>query len=230
MNKIEKKFNLSLLYVEDEPYILQNAVEFLEDQFLEIYEARDGKEALALYHDKKPDIIITDIEMPKMSGLELCRKIRKTDDNTPIIITTAFTDQDYLLQAIELNLVKYLKKPIQEELLHEALEICAQKLDSKDKSVERLTAVHYFDAFNQTLLHLDDFVKLTANEITFLTLLIEQKHRVVSYREIENHIWDGEYMSEDALKGLVKNLRKKISKEVIQNHSKLGYKIKLYNG
>lgn len=230
MNKIEKKFNLSLLYVEDEPFILQNAVEFLSDNFVKIYEARDGEEALEIYLNKKPDIIITDIEMPKMGGLELCREIRKYDENTPIIITTAFADQDYLLKAIELNLVKYLIKPIQEELLHEALEICVSKLEHRAKSVERLTEVHYFDTFNKTLLHLDDFVKLTANEITFLTLLIEQKQRVVTYREIENYIWDGEYMSEDAIKGLVKNLRKKISKEVIQNHSKLGYKIKLYNG
>ncbi len=230
MNKIEKRFNLSLLYVEDEPFILQNAVEFLSNDFSELYEARDGEEGLTLYHDKKPDIIITDIEMPKMDGLELCRQIRKSDENTPIIITTAFTDQNYLLQAIELNLVKYLIKPIQEELLNEALEQCVKKLDTKGKSVERLTEVHYFDSFNQTLLHVDDFIKLTANELTFLTLLIQQKHRVITYQEIENHIWDGEYMSEDALKGLVKNLRKKISKEVIQNHSKLGYKIELYNG
>ncbi len=230
MKKIEKKFNLSLLYVEDEPYIRQNAVEFLSDQFLEIYEAGDGKEALALYHQKNPDIIITDIEMPKMNGLELCRAIRNSDNNTPIIITTAFTDQDYLLQAIELNLVKYLKKPIQEELLNETLSLCIQKLNPNDKSVERLTEVHYFDSFNQTLLHMDEFIKLTANEITFLTLLTHQKHRIVTYQEIENHIWDGTYMSEDALKGLVKNLRKKISKECIQNHSKLGYKINLYHG
>jgi DNA-binding response OmpR family regulator len=230
MKNIEKKFNLSLLYVEDEPYILQNAVEFLSDDFLEIYEARDGEEGLALYRKKKPDIIITDIEMPKMDGLELCREIRKVDENTPIIITTAFTDQEYLLQAIELNLVKYLIKPIQEELLTEALALCAQKLGTKDKSVERLTEVHYFDSFNQTLLHIDEFIKLSANELTFLTLLIHQKHRVVTYQEIENHIWEGTYMSEDALKGLVKNLRKKISKEVIQNHSKLGYKINLYHG
>ncbi|HIP59745.1 MAG TPA: DNA-binding response regulator [Campylobacterales bacterium] len=230
MNKIEKKYNLSLLYIEDEPTILQNAVEFLSDDFLEVYQARDGKEGLALYFDKKPDIIITDIEMPNMNGLGLCKEIRKVDQNIPIIITTAFTDQGYLLQAIELNLVKYLIKPIQEALLNDALEQCAKKLDTKDKSVERLTEVHYFDSFNKTLMHLDDFVKLTANELTFLTLLIEQKHRVITYKEIENHIWNGEYMSEDALKGLVKNLRKKISKNFLQNHSKLGYKINLHHG
>ncbi len=230
MKKIEKKFNLSLLYVEDEPFIRQNAVEFLEDQFVEIYEAEDGKEALALYYRENPDIIITDIEMPNIDGLELCRQIRKTDDNTPIIITTAFTDQDYLLQAIELNLVKYLMKPLQETLLNEALEQCVQKLATKHRSIERLTTLHYFDTFNQTLLYKNVFIKLTANEVAFLTLLLHQKHRVVTYQEIENHVWDGAYMSEDALKGLIKNLRKKISKEVIENHSKLGYKINLYHG
>ncbi len=230
MNKIEKKFNLSLLYVEDEHLIRQNAIEFLSDQFLEIYEAKDGKEALKTYHDKKPDIIITDIKMPKMSGLELCKEIRKSDDTTPIIITTAFTDQNYLLQAIELNLVKYLTKPIEEESLNEALEQCAKRIKNRNFSVVRLTSSHYFDAFNQSLLNEDTFVKLTSSEVAFLTLLVNQKNRIVTYKEIESYVWNDIYMSEDALKSLVKNLRKKISKESIVNHSKIGYKINLYHG
>lgn len=230
MKNSEKKLNLSLLYVEDECFIRQNAVEFLADQFEVIYEAEDGKQALELYKEMHPDIIITDIEMPGMNGLELCRNIRKNDDKTPIIITTAFTDQDYLFEAIELNLVKYLTKPIVEEALKEALENCIKRLENQENSIIKLTCEHTFDLFNQALFYRDNFVKLTSHERKLLTLLIDQKERVVCYREIENHIWDGEYMSEDALKALVKNLRKKISKETIQNHSKLGYKISFDHG
>jgi DNA-binding response OmpR family regulator len=230
MKKIDKKLDLSLLYVEDEPFIRQNAVEFLEDKFKTIYEASDGKEALKIYYETKPDIIITDIQMPYIDGLEFCKKIRESDETTPIIITTAFADPKYLFKAIELNLVKYLTKPIEEEALNEALSLCVKKIQNQDKSVERLSNEHYFDYFNKTLLHQDTFIKLTAKEEAFLMLLISQKNRVVSYKEIENQVYEGEYMSEDALKALVKNLRKKISKECLQNHSKLGYKIKLYHG
>lgn len=227
---MQKSRDFTLLYVEDEIFIRKNAIEYLSDQFLQIYQASDGKEALSIYHDKKPDIIITDIQMPKLDGLGLCKEIRKFDTSTPIIITTAFTQKDYLLQAIELNLVKYLIKPIDEDSLNEALGACFKKLQDKESNIARLTPKHYFDIFNQTLLAEDEFIKLAPLEVEFLTLLIHQKNRVVSYKEIENHIWNGEHMSEDALKTLVKNLRKKISKNSIQNHSKLGYKIKLYHG
>ncbi len=223
---MKKKSNLSLLYVEDDPFILENAVEFLSDKFLEIYKATDGKEALELYFTNKPDIIITDIQMPNINGLKLCKEIRKVDNKTPIIITTAFAEQEYLLEAVELNLVKYLIKPIQEDSLLEALALCTQK----ERSIIQLTNFHYFDTFNQSLFYNSDFIKLTSNELKFLTLLVNKKDRVILYKEIENYVYDGEYMSEDALKSLVKNLRKKISKEVIENHSKLGYKLKLYHG
>ncbi len=147
-----------------------------------------------------------------------------------IIITTAFAEQEYLLKAVELNLIKYLIKPIDEELLNDALEKCVKKLSDFDGSVVRVSEVHYFDTFNQTLLKENDFVKLSLKELAFLTLLVEQKNRIVSYKEIENHVWEGEYMSEDALKALVKKLRQKTSKDTIQNYSKLGYKIKLFHG
>ena len=230
MNNVQKQYNLSLLYVEDDPFILQNAIEFLNDLFLEVYGAKDGKEALDIYHEKKPDIIITDIDMPHLSGLELCKKIRKDDDTTPIIITTAFANQEYLLKAIELNLVKYLIKPIQEDDLLEALKSATHKLDKKEKSIITLADNLYFDTFNYTLKSDDELIKLSSNEIAFLELLLKNKHRIVSYKEIENFVWDGEYMSEDALKSLVKSLRKKTTKELIQNHSKIGYRINLPHG
>lgn len=230
MKKIEDNFHYSLLYVEDEALIRQNAVEFLSDRFDEIFEAENGVQALTLYEAHQPSIIITDIEMPQMNGLALCREIRKSDEKTPIIITTAYADQHYLLEAIELNLVKYLIKPIDEESLNQALKECFEKLAKGEKSITRLTKEHYFDQFNMVLFYRGEQVHLTANELSLLLLLLNQHMRVVTYSEIENHIWNGEYMSEDALKGLVKNLRKKLSKETIENHSKIGYKIHLYHG
>ena len=229
MKKIDKKYNLTLLYIEDEPFILKNAVEFLSDYFLEVYKAQNGKKALQIYKEKNPDIIITDIQMPHMDGLEFCREVRKTDETTPIIITTAFANQEYLLQAIELNLVKYLIKPLDEESLLGALDLCEQKISKRDKSVVRLSQKHYFDSFNKTLFYDDELVKLTSNELGLLQLLVEKKDRIISYKEIENYVYDGEYMSEDALKSLIKSLRKKITKSSIQNHSKLGYKVHIYD-
>ncbi len=218
--------SLTLLYVEDEDFIRHNAVLFLEDRFSTIYEADNAFLALEIYHDKKPDIIITDISMPKMSGLELCEKIRKIDSKTPIIITTAHTKTAYLLKAVELQLVKYLVKPIEEEALVEALELCFARLKSENSNIIHLTQSHRYDTFNQTLFYHDEVIKLTNQEILLLKLLLKNPQHICSYREIESFVFDG-MMSEDALKTLVKNLRKKTEKSLIENHSKIGYKISL---
>ena len=219
--------SLSLLYVEDEKFIRENAVLFLEDIFSTIYEADNAFSALELYHDKKPDIIITDISMPKMGGLEFCERVRKSDSKTPIIITTAHTKTEYLLKAVELQLVKYLLKPIDEDALMEALELCFEKLQKDETNIIQLTPNHTFDTFNQILFHDDEVVKLTLQETLFLKLLLKNPKHICSYQEIENYIFWEQGMSEDALKTLVKNVRKKTEKSLIENHAKLGYKIAL---
>ena len=217
--------SFTLLYVEDEAFIRQNAVLFLEDMFREIYEVDNAFRALEIYEEKKPDIIITDISMPKMNGLELCERIRKKDPATPIIITTAHTNTEYLLKAVELQLVKYLLKPLDEESLHEAIALCFDKLRQNGSNIITLNDHFTYDSFNHTLLKDGAVVKLTHREALLLKLLIRYHDRVCTYSEIENYVFDGYGMSEDALKTLIKNLRKKSESALIENHSKVGYKI-----
>ncbi len=224
-----KKTNYSLLYVEDDAFIRQNAVEFLEDSFVKIYEADCGQSGLDMFVVVQPDIIITDIAMSGMNGLEFCRKIREHDLQTPIIITTAFTDTSYLLEAVELGLVKYLVKPIEEEALFEALDLCFTQLEKLHSHVVRLSQTHTYDTLNHTLFKNQEVIKLSVSEAALLALLLKYHTRVVTYREIENSIYYDKGMSEDALKSLVRNLRHKLTKELIENHAKVGYKIKLYD-
>ncbi len=215
----------TLLYVEDEAFIRQNAVLFLEDIFREIYEVDNTFRALEIYEEKKPDIIITDISMPKMNGLEMCERIRREDTKTPIIITTAHTNTEYLLKAVELQLVKYLLKPLDEHSLQEAIQLCFDKLQQNDSNIIRLNNRFTYDSFNHTLLKDSSVVKLTNREALFLKLLIKYRDRVCTYSEIENYVFDGYGMSEDALKTVVKNVRKKSDSSLVENHSKVGYKI-----
>ena len=224
--KIEKKY--TLLCVEDSLVSRKMIVEYLEDDFKEIYEASDGEEALKVYEEKKPSIIISDLNMPKMNGLQLIKKIRQTDKETPIIMLTAYTDTEYLLEAIELNLIKYLVKPLNEDKLDEALEVCVLSLDNKSKTVVQLTQNHSYDFANATLVHNGIIVPLAYALHKFLTLLIQNKHRAISYQEIEQNIWKDKVMTDSALRSLIHNIRKKIHPDIIENISKQGYKIKLY--
>lgn len=224
MLKISYK-NIKILYVEDDEIARENGVEYLQNFFETIYEASDAIVALQLYEKYKPDIIITDIQMPKLNGLEFVKKIRQKDKKTQIIIITAFCDKDYLLKAIELQLVKYLIKPVKEKEFEEALFLCVNSLQENDSNIVKLENEIYFDTFNKNLVIKDEIVKLRAKEILFLELLIKNKNRYVTYEEIENYVWSESVMTKDALKTLVKNLKTKIPKDLILNLTNSGYKI-----
>lgn len=217
--------NIKILYVEDDEIARENGVEYLENFFEQIYEASDAIVALQLYEKYQPDIIITDIQMPKLNGLEFVKRIRQKDKKTQIIIITAFCDKDYLLKAIELQLVKYLVKPVKEKEFEEALFLCVNSLQEDNSNIVKLDVDSYFDSFNKNLVIKDEIIKLRAKEILFLELLIKNKNRYVSYEEIENYVWSDSVMTKDALKTLVKNLKTKIPKDLIFNLTNSGYKI-----
>ena len=217
--------NIKILYVEDDEIARENGIEYLENYFELIYDASDAIKALQLYEKYKPDIIITDIQMPKLNGLEFVKRIRQKDKKTQIIIITAFCDKDYLLKAIELGLVKYLVKPVCEKEFEEALFLCVNSLQNNESNIIKLDENSYFDIFNKNLLINEEIIKLRTKEILFLELLIKNKNRYVSYEEIENYVWSDSVMTKDALKTLVKNIKIKISKDLILNLTNSGYKI-----
>ena len=217
--------NIKVLYVEDDEVARENGIEYLENFFEQIYDASDAIIALQLYEKYQPDIIITDIQMPKLNGLEFVKRIRQKDKKTQIIIITAFCDKDYLLSAIELGLVKYLVKPVREKEFEEALFLCVDSLENNQSNIIQLDSNTSFDIFNKNLVVNDKIVKLRTKELAFLELLLKNKNRYVSYSEIENFVWDDGVMTKDALKTLVKNLKTKIPKNLIMNLTNSGYKI-----
>lgn len=220
--------NFTILYVEDEDDIRRNAVEYLQRICKEVLEARDGKEAIRVWQDRHPDIIITDISMPRLNGLDMARYIRASDTNTQIIIATAYTDTEYLMQAVELQLVKYLTKPITKEKLIAALDQSIKLIQDKSKFSIALSEDCSYNAYSKLILCAEKEIRLTKNELLFLDLLAHHHTRVVHYEEIEDAIWPIEGMTQDAIRSLVRAIRKKLPDNAIENVSGVGYKIHLY--
>jgi len=219
--------NLTVLYVEDDQIAKENGIEYLKNYFSKIYDASNAIDALKLYNTFKPDIIITDIEMPKLNGLEFIKQIRKKDNSTQVIITTAYSDKDYLFKAIELKLVKYLVKPISQKDFDEALEICIENIIDENTNIINISSDIIFDTYNKTLVKDNEIIKLRKRELSLFSLLIKNKNRYVTYSEIENHIWYDSVMTKNALKTLIKNLKAKLPKDIISNLSGIGYKIEI---
>lgn len=216
--------NIKILYIEDEEYIRSNGVEYLSFYSDFVYEAVDGIDGYEQYKKLKPDIIICDILMPRMNGLELIEKIRKEDKLTKIIVATARIDTEFLLKAVELGLVKYIIKPIDEDKLIDAIQNAVELIGENDSNIIKLPEGISFDSLNKTVFKEDVQVKLTKKELLFFEVCLKNKDRATSYQELENCVWDG-YMTEDGLRSVIKSLRKKLSKDCIENISGIGYKI-----
>ena len=125
-----------VLYVEDEEDIREELEEFLEFRVKNIYVATDGEEGLKAYKEYKPDIVLSDIKMPNMDGLQMSKEIKSINRDTPIVVATAFSDPTYLMKSIEIGVDKYVTKPINPDLLIEALEDVA-KIVYRAKELEK---------------------------------------------------------------------------------------------
>lgn len=222
---MENIAKLSLLYIDDDVSIRSNAIEYFSRIFKSVLSASNGLEGYRIYEQYAPDIIITDIKMPLLNGLELSRKIRLIDKKTPIIVLSAYTDTPLLIEAIELRLVKYLIKPLQEHAINEALALACESLSDHKCNICHLNKVTQYDRFNKTLLVGQEIIKLTQFELLLLDILVKRSPRTVTYDELQNIIWPDDGINIDSLRTLVRSLRKKMKSDVIENISGLGYRI-----
>lgn len=218
--------NSSILLVEDEEHLRASFAKVLLLYVDKVYTAGDGEEALLIYHNQHPDIIITDIKMPKLNGLELIKKIRKENHHIPIIVTSAYTDQDFLLESIKLSLVEYIVKPIKESDLTRLLETSATILLEKSKTILKIDKYNAYDYDNKILIQNKIAIVLTQKEIEFFEMLLSHKGNLVTRQLIEDKLYIFEEAPPSALKNLVFKLRKKIGDDIVETVGKLGYIIK----
>lgn len=123
---IQKAEAMSILYAEDEKILREKTASFLKKIFTHVDVAVDGKEALDKYQNSKYDLVITDIRMPNMDGLELIRHIRKANANQEIIINSAYTETEFRNEAAKYNVTNYIRKPID---LYEIVRILDDYID-----------------------------------------------------------------------------------------------------
>ncbi len=218
--------NLNILYVEDEESIINTYSYFLEESCKELFIARDGEEAYRIYQNNKIHLIIMDLLIPKISGIELAKKIRAEDDSTPMIALTAHSDREILLDIVDLNFSSYLIKPVLRSDLRNALEKISKKLEGGRSLI--LPYDCSWDAKSKTLFWNEETVFLTRRELKLFELLVEKNGAPCSDDEIFFYVWGNDFdkiITNSSIRTLVKNLRKKIPTELIKNQYGVGYKI-----
>jgi len=217
--------DITILIAEDEIKLLHSMAEYLQIFFTHVHTAEDGSQAYEKYRNIQPDILIADIHMPHMDGLSLIQKIRETDRETKIIITTAHSDKEKLLQAIELNLVKYLIKPVQSDQLKTLLFSLVDEIHARSSTVS-LKEGYLWNQHNGRLFSPEGEVTLSYKEKKALALLIEKRGSSVSSFDIYNHLYEDQPerdYSAYAVTSLIKRLRQKLPAGMIKSIYGVGY-------
>lgn len=221
----EKLKSLTVLYAEDEEGIRANVSDSLRYYVKEVLEASNGKEALEIYKQNEPDIILSDIHMPVMNGIDFIKKVREEDRTIPIVMITAHTDKEYLLEAVELHMEKYIVKPVELDELFHVLDKCVSVLDVNKKEILKVDKSYIYDYDKKELKYKNELIILNKKEIMFIELLISNQNRVVTYEELQEYVWGDDIMTDSALRSLVRNLRKKLPTDIIFNLSGVGYRL-----
>jgi len=219
----------SILYVEDEPEVQHNIQEYLESYFGRVFIASNGKKAKELYTTHCPDVLLLDINLPGIDGISLAQDIRRHDAHVKIIMLTAYTEKEKLLQATELKLTKYLIKPIAPKLFKAAMELLVTELLQNPSRFLALCEHYIWDKQLEVLRHHHTPIPLTEKEYRLLKLFISKQRQKVSYEDIIITVWDNGYefdISLDSVKNQVSHLRKKLPGLCIENVYGRGYVLK----
>ncbi len=225
-NLLDQFQNYTVLCVEDEDGIRKRLVNTLKYYFKDVLEANNGDDGYDLYMEYKPDIILSDIEMPSKNGIDMVKKIREKDLNTIIIMVTAYSNEEYLLDLINMHIDHYILKPVNSQNLLDGIikglgDRLVQNFIFNDDC--------YFDVQKYELIYKEQQICLRKREKEFLLLLYKNKNQVLSYEQIEDYIWKDKSMSMSALKTFIKELRQKLPIEFIQNIPQTGYKLESFN-
>ncbi len=220
--------NKSVLFAEDDEIIKAQLTEVLEMLFNKVYTATNGQEAYNIYKETTPDIIISDIKMPTMDGLNLSEMVRKSDYDTPIILVTSFTEQELLLHAANLSIDGYIIKPVKLDILIDTVKKAFKRIRNVQEIIP-LSESLLFHMGTQELYKNNTVIQLGLKELELLKLLIANQFKTVSKEEISETLWPFESTSESSIKNLVLRIRKKVQEDIIISVRGVGYRLNMKN-
>lgn len=207
-----------ILVVDDEPKIVRLARDFLEKDGFRVVSASDGISALGMARRVKPDLIVLDLMLPGMDGLQVCRTLRQ-ETATPIIMLTARAEEADQLIGLELGADDYITKPFSPRALVARARAVLRRVQNQVQAptvvragrleidVER----HHASIDNQPL-------QLTPNEFKLLVLLAQYPGQILSREQLLDHLHGAAYASFDrSIDSHIKNLRRKLETSPVQN-------------
>lgn len=202
-----------ILIVEDELKLARFVELELKHEGYEVVVANDGREGLDLYESEKPDIILLDLMLPQLSGIEVCRRIRK-ESNVPIIMLTAKGEVMDKVIGLDNGADDYVTKPfaIEEVLARIRVALKHKNISEEEKNAEVLRAKNLSVDIARRVVKLDEHeIELTKREFELLVYLLQNKNIVITRDQILNYVWGYDYIGEtNVVDVYIRYLRTKI--------------------
>lgn len=211
-----------VMLVEDEPTAREILGFYLGTLFDDVLIAKDGQEGLDIYkeahHANTPiDLILTDIRMPRMSGMEMIEAIRKNNDKQKFIIVSAHKEEELLFQSINLRVIGYFVKPLNVDNMMEILtkakaEVLEERSLQKPKSTKTaLNSTFSFDESSGLLYENESLVKLSKRELELLNVLLKHRGNIVTMETFKEALWGDVTTSDATFRTVMKRLKDKVS-------------------
>lgn len=201
-----------ILVVDDEAQIIRVLRRSLTAHRYEVRTAADGQAGLELFHDWSPDLVITDLSMPEMNGMELCRAIRKTSP-TPIIVLSVKGEEHNKVEALDAGADDYITKPFgMNELMARVRATLRRVPVNTGQTQNDLTEGDFaIDLAAHKLLVREQEIHLTPKEFDLLVYLFQNRGKALTHRTLLGAIWGGDYTEQtEYLRVFIGQLRKKI--------------------
>ena len=234
---------VKLLLVEDDDilgFMLKDGMELIGDY--EVLWCNNPKDGLLAFDTFNPDVLVSDVEMPGMTGLEMVRLIREKNPNIPIILETGVSSAKTIVEAYNIGIDNYIKKPFLPAELHAYIQGLLRRMAPQPASNSDSASQHVpqavnpdmlcfgsfqFDPKKQTLESPKNRQELSVTESMLLELLVRNKGSLVTKDMIAAHIWGGnQYMNNQSLDVFLHNLRKYLTSDdaiVIKTVRGVGY-------
>jgi DNA-binding response OmpR family regulator len=207
-----------ILIVEDEEGILQFLKQGLEEENYQISTVNNGLEGYNLFQKEKFDLVLLDWMLPKMTGLEVCKKIRETNSKTPIIFLTAKDTVQETVEGLKTGANDYIKKPFSFDELVERI-----KVQLRDKSEQEILTLGPIEInIQKHVVTVNKYeVSLTQKEFDLLTYLVKNKGTVCSRTQIIQDVWDIHFEYDTGVIDVFMNaIRKKLNLKVDEDYIK----------
>jgi len=201
----------TILVVDDEPKIVRLARDYLEKASYQVLEARDGKTALAMARRERPDLVVLDLMLPEMDGLDVCRALRRESD-VPIIMLTARAEEADQLIGLELGADDYINKPFSPRALVARVRAVLRRAQGEARQPEQIRVGDLsIDLRGHTVTWEGQALPLTRHEFQLLAALARDAGQTLSRAQLLEHLHGVAYDGYDrSIDSHIKNLRKKI--------------------